>query len=84
MKNYIEFMPLGGGQNVGASCYYMQLGDSKILLDAGVSYDNNLQINSKYKRPFQEERKERQITENTKERDNPIRIVSGGLKSRVS
>lgn len=44
MKDYIEFMPLGGGQNVGASCYYMQLGDSKILLDAGISYENKLQI----------------------------------------
>lgn len=32
----IYFMPLGGGQSVGASCYYLRLGQSNIILDAGV------------------------------------------------
>ena len=34
--NKILFVPLGGGQCVGASCYYMQLGRSNILLDCGI------------------------------------------------
>lgn len=35
MKNQILFIPLGGGQRVGASCYYLRLGNSNIILDAG-------------------------------------------------
>lgn len=42
MHNCIDFMPLGGGQNVGGSCYYMKLGNSNILLDAGIMYHKNL------------------------------------------
>lgn len=32
----IYFMTLGGGQSVGASCYYLKLGTSNIILDAGI------------------------------------------------
>jgi len=32
-------MPLGGGQGVGASCYYLRLGDLNIILDAGTGRD---------------------------------------------
>lgn len=32
----VTFIPLGGGQRVGASCYYLKLGNSNILLDAGI------------------------------------------------
>ena len=35
MNRDIFLMPLGGGQRVGASCYYLRLGDNNILLDAG-------------------------------------------------
>ena len=34
-KNDILFIPLGGGQCVGASCYYLRLGRSNVLLDCG-------------------------------------------------
>jgi len=36
MNREIYFMPLGGGQRVGASCYFLRLGNSNILLDAGI------------------------------------------------
>ena len=36
----IYFMPLGGGQEVGASCYYLRLGKQNIILDAGVGKNN--------------------------------------------
>ena len=42
MENEIVFMPLGGGQSVGASCYFLKLGDANILLDAGSGTDRGL------------------------------------------
>ena len=33
--NDIKFMPLGGGQEIGASCYYLNLGGVQLLLDCG-------------------------------------------------
>lgn len=36
----IFFMPLGGGQRVGASCYFLRLGEANILLDAGIGNEN--------------------------------------------
>lgn len=36
----VRFMPLGGGQTVGASCYYLRLGSSNIILDAGLGIRN--------------------------------------------
>ena len=41
-SNDIFFMPLGGGQQVGASCYFLRLGETNILLDAGIGKDGNL------------------------------------------
>ena len=38
-SNDIFFMPLGGGQRVGPSCYFLRLGDTNILLDAGIGGD---------------------------------------------
>lgn len=38
----ILFMPLGGGQQVGASCYFLRLGETNILLDAGIGKDGDL------------------------------------------
>ncbi len=35
-------MPLGGGQRVGASCYYLRLGNSNIILDAGTGSKNGI------------------------------------------
>ncbi len=35
MRDDILFMPLGGGQRTGASCYYLKLGSANIILDAG-------------------------------------------------
>lgn len=40
--NEIVFMPLGGGQKVGASCYFLKLGDANILLDAGSGTERGL------------------------------------------
>ncbi|MCI7812176.1 MAG: MBL fold metallo-hydrolase [Lachnospiraceae bacterium] len=36
MRDKINFIALGGGQRVGASCYYLRLGQSNLLLDCGV------------------------------------------------
>lgn len=38
------FMPLGGGQSVGASCYFLRIGDSNIILDAGIGRKNGLEF----------------------------------------
>lgn len=35
-------MPLGGGQRVGASCYYLRLGNNNIILDAGTGSKNGI------------------------------------------
>lgn len=42
MKKDICFMALGGGQNVGASCYYLRLGEANIILDCGIGYNDNV------------------------------------------
>ena len=42
MRKEIIFMALGGGQKVGASCYYMRLGESNIILDAGTGKENGI------------------------------------------
>ena len=38
------FIPLGGGQRVGASCYYLKVGDANIILDAGIGIDDGLEF----------------------------------------
>ena len=40
MKSDILFMPLGGGQRIGASCYLLRLGNNDIILDAGSGNTN--------------------------------------------
>lgn len=35
-------MPLGGGQSIGASCYFLKLGNSNILLDCGVGFQQGV------------------------------------------
>lgn len=42
MSQEVIFMPLGGGQRVGASCYYLRLGDANLLLDAGLGLENGV------------------------------------------
>ncbi len=44
----ILFMPLGGGQSVGASCYYLQLGPQKVLLDCGKGWNNGLHFSPNF------------------------------------
>lgn len=36
MKNDVVFMALGGAQSIGASCYLVQVGDKRIMLDCGM------------------------------------------------
>lgn len=42
MNKDIYFMSLGGGQSVGASCYYLKLGDSNLILDAGTGISQGI------------------------------------------
>lgn len=42
MNDNIYFMALGGGQRVGASCYYIKLGLSNLILDCGLGIDQNI------------------------------------------
>ena len=45
MDKDIYFMPLGGGQKVGASCYYLKLGESNLILDAGKGMEDGVIYN---------------------------------------
>jgi len=42
MSEDIFFMPLGGGQRVGASCYYLRFGEMNLILDAGIGADSSI------------------------------------------
>lgn len=42
MNDDIYLMPLGGGDHVGASCYFLRLGTTNILLDAGNGIENGI------------------------------------------
>lgn len=44
MIKEIFLMPLGGGQRVGASCYFLKIGDANIILDAGTGKENGLEF----------------------------------------
>ena len=44
-NNKIIFMPLGGAQEVGASCYYLKLGKYNFLLDCGAGQINGISFN---------------------------------------
>lgn len=44
MNQDIVFIPLGGGQRVGASSYYLKLGESNIILDAGTGVEEGVEF----------------------------------------
>ena len=48
MSRDITFIPLGGGQSVGASCYYLQIGDTKVILDAGTVMKEGMEFEPKF------------------------------------
>ena len=48
MSRDITFIPLGGGQSVGASCYYLQIGDTKVILDAGTGMKEGMEFEPKF------------------------------------
>ena len=48
MSRDITFIPLGGGQSVGASCYYLQIGDTKVILDAGTGMKEGMGFEPKF------------------------------------
>lgn len=38
-------MALGGGQRVGASCYFLRFGENNILLDCGIGFEKSYRVN---------------------------------------
>ncbi|XME04055.1 MBL fold metallo-hydrolase [Lachnospiraceae bacterium C1.1] len=44
MNNNITFIPLGGGQRVGASCYYLNINGANVILDAGTGVDGDIEF----------------------------------------
>ena len=44
MISDIYFMPLGGGQRVGASCYFLRIENRNMILDAGTGKKNGLEF----------------------------------------
>ena len=44
MESDIYFMPLGGGQRVGASCYFLRIENRNMILDAGTGKKNGLEF----------------------------------------
>lgn len=44
MNQDITFIPLGGGQRVGASCYYLNINGANVLLDAGTGVDGDIEF----------------------------------------
>lgn len=48
MNNDIIFIPLGGGQRVGASCYYLNINGANVILDAGTGGDGDIEFKIKF------------------------------------
>lgn len=48
MSDRIIFMPLGGAQEVGASCYFLKLGENNLLLDCGCGYTHGIRFAPKF------------------------------------
>lgn len=48
MSDRIVFMPLGGAQEVGASCYFLKLGKNNLLLDCGCGYTHGIRFAPKF------------------------------------
>ena len=44
----IIFMPLGGAQEVGASCYFLKLGENNLLLDCGCGATHGIKFTPKF------------------------------------
>ncbi len=44
----IIFMPLGGAQEVGASCYFLKLGENNLLLDCGCGSTRGIRFAPKF------------------------------------
>lgn len=44
MNPDITFIPLGGGQRVGASCYYLRIGEANVILDAGIGIEKGAEF----------------------------------------
>ena len=44
----IIFMPLGGAQEVGASCYFLKLGENNLLLDCGCGLTRGIRFTPKF------------------------------------
>ena len=44
----IIFMPLGGAQEVGASCYFLKLGENNILLDCGCGSTHGIKFTPQF------------------------------------
>ena len=44
----IIFMPLGGAQEVGASCYFLKLGENNFLLDCGCGSTRGIKFTPKF------------------------------------
>ena len=44
----IIFMPLGGAQEVGASCYFLKLGENNLLLDCGYGSTHGIRFAPKF------------------------------------
>ncbi|MBQ3727388.1 MAG: MBL fold metallo-hydrolase [Selenomonadaceae bacterium] len=44
----IIFMPLGGAQEVGASCYFLKLGENNLLLDCGCGSTHGIRFAPKF------------------------------------
>ena len=44
----IIFMPLGGAQEVGASCYFLKLGENNLLLDCGCGSTHGIKFAPKF------------------------------------
>mgnify|MGYP005750303809 CR=1 FL=1 len=48
MRQDITFIPLGGGQRVGASCYYLRIGEANVILDAGTGQADGVEFGPNY------------------------------------
>ena len=48
LNDKIIFVPLGGAQEVGASCYYLKLGGYNFLLDCGVGQTEGITFTPKF------------------------------------
>ena len=47
----IIFMALGGAQEVGASCYFLKLGENNLLLDCGCGSTHGIRFAPQFNAP---------------------------------